>query len=148
MANASPIIMRKILCNNYAFPLDANILFFDHKPLLGSSKTWRGLIASLLITSASSYILGYSLLLGASISMAAMLGDMLSSFIKRRLKLLPSSQMLFIDQIPEVLLPSLFMFNIFNLSLTSLILLISLFIIFELAISRPLYKYGIRKRPY
>jgi len=148
VANASPIITRKLLKDKWDYAIDFNMNFIDGQPLLGASKTWRGLVSSLLITSIVGLIFGYSISTGLFIALLAMAGDLSSSFIKRRFRQPCSSRALLLDQIPESLFPALAMMNPFNLDLPLVIILIILFILFELGISRILFALGIRKRPY
>jgi len=147
-ANAGPIIIKNILKNTWDLPIDGGVKFIDGQPLFGVSKTWRGLVASLIFTSVVAMILGYSIQIGALISVLAMTGDLCSSFIKRRLKLASSSKALLLDQIPESLLPAVIMMTIFKLSSFSIFVLIIFFILFELSVSQVLYKMSIRKHPY
>ena len=49
-ANGSPVIAKLVLGEAYAMPIDGNIRFFDGRPLLGPSKTIRGVVGSLLVT--------------------------------------------------------------------------------------------------
>jgi CDP-2,3-bis-(O-geranylgeranyl)-sn-glycerol synthase len=77
-----------------------------------------------------------------------MAGDLLASFIKRRLGLAPSSQAVGLDQIPESLLPMLagrlFMpVTGLDIAVTTL-----LFFVGEVILSRLLYKWHVRDRPY
>ena len=148
IANALPIIIKNIFKNTWNYPIDNGLLFIDAQPLLGNSKTWRGLISSLIFTPVAAMMLGYSMQTGALISLLSMTGDLFSSFIKRRLKFTPSSMSPLLDQIPESLLPAIFLMQTFKLSLASASILVIIFIIFELAISRVLYKIRIRKHPY
>jgi len=147
-ANASPILVHKLLGRQYNHAIDTGKRFFDGQPLLGHSKTWRGLIGSVLVTAIVAILLGYDATVGAAIGLLAMTGDLLSSFIKRRLKLPPSSMAPLIDQIPESFLPAVVMANIFGLDGKSVSVLVIVFIVFELAVSVILYRWGIRQRPY
>jgi CDP-2,3-bis-(O-geranylgeranyl)-sn-glycerol synthase len=47
LANSSPVIAKRILGGAYAIPIDGNIRFLDGRPLLGPSKTIRGIVVSL-----------------------------------------------------------------------------------------------------
>ncbi|VAW64509.1 hypothetical protein MNBD_GAMMA09-916 [hydrothermal vent metagenome] len=148
VANGSPIIIRNLLRNKWNYAVDADMVFINGQPLFGTSKTWRGIIASLCITAIVGIILGYSIQTGIMISSLAMAGDMSSSFIKRRLKRAPSSMAPLLDQVPESFLPALVMMQSFGLNLFSVFMLIAVFIIFELSISKILYRLGLRKHPY
>lgn len=148
VANASPIIARKLLANKCQSSIDRGIKFFDGHPVFGTSKTWRGIIAAIIITSISGFLLGHSIETGATIAILAMTGDLISSFIKRRLGMPSSSMAPLLDQIPESLLPAIFMMDSFGLNIQRIGILVTLFIIFELTVSRILFQWGIRKRPY
>ena len=105
--NGAPILLARWAGQKFNHPIDGNRLFIDGRPLLGASKTFRGLAAALCVSVVMGMLfampLGVSLMFGA-LSMA---GDMTSSFIKRRLGLAPSSMALGLDQIPEALFPLL-----------------------------------------
>lgn len=77
-----------------------------------------------------------------------MLGDLVSSFIKRRLRVAPSNQTLGLDQIPESLLPLLAVQAYADLSATRIVALVLSFIVIELLLSRLLFKLHLRDRPY
>lgn len=129
-ANGAPVLARKLLASRYDYPLDFGFKLRD-QDLLGESKTWRGLLASLVFTSALAGLLGYSWKTGVMLSLCAMAGDVFSSFIKRRLNLQPSSMAPFLDQAPESLLPALVMREQFGLDVTSVMILVGRFIVLE-----------------
>jgi CDP-2,3-bis-(O-geranylgeranyl)-sn-glycerol synthase len=136
VANGGPIIISKILGQHFNQPIDFKTNFLDGRPIFGTSKTWRGLLAALVFTSFFSYLLSYSAIVGAYIALAAMVGDLISSFIKRRLKKASSSQVLLLDQIPECVLPLILMRDTFLLQWPSFIAISILFIITELSLSK------------
>src|SRR5664280_3426901 len=107
LANGTPIVAKKIFGPRFSFPLDAGTIFFDGRPLFGHSKTIRGIVVSILVTTASAPLIGLDLTVGAIVASAAMGGDLFSSFVKRRLNVPPSNQALGLDQIPESLFPML-----------------------------------------
>ena len=148
VANASPIIVRNLMGERYAYMIDGGRKFVDGQPILGSSKTWRGLASSIIVTTLAALLLGYEAAYGFIVGLLAMTGDLFSSFIKRRLKLPPSSMAPLLDQIPESFLPAVVMAGAFSLSSSQVSVLVIVFIVFELAISVILYRWGIRKRPY
>ena len=94
LANGTPIVAKKVFDPRFSLPLDAGTTFFDGRPLFGKSKTVRGILFSILLTTAGAPILGFDLAIGARVAIAAMAGDLLSSFLKRRLNLPSSSQAL------------------------------------------------------
>src|SRR5262249_58539326 len=65
------------------------------------------LVLAVLLTSAVAPLVGLPAAIGAIVGGSAMAGDLLSSFVKRRLALVPSSKATGLDQVPESLLPLL-----------------------------------------
>jgi CDP-2,3-bis-(O-geranylgeranyl)-sn-glycerol synthase len=83
-ANGAPVIGKRLFGARWAIPLDGGLTFLDGRPLLGSSKTVRGLVLSLATTTLVATALGYGWQLGVIYSALTMSGDALSSFVKRR----------------------------------------------------------------
>jgi hypothetical protein len=77
----------------------------DGKPLFGSHKTWRGLAAGILACGLVAPLVGLQVATGTAFGAAALLGDALSSAVKRRLAVEPGAEVLALDQLPEALLP-------------------------------------------
>ena len=148
IANGAPILARVLLHDAFDLAIDFGRKLPDNNAIFGSSKTWRGILAAVFATSAAAWLLGYSPITGLLIAVFAVTGDLTSSFIKRRLAMKPSSMAPLLDQVPESLFPALMMMPVFNLTIFSVLLLVLIFIIVELALSHTLYKWGIRKRPY
>lgn len=148
VANGAPILARRVFANRWAWPIDANLRFIDNHPLLGASKTWRGLIVALLSTPCAALLLGIPATTGLLIAATAMAGDLLSSFCKRRLRIPPSGMALGLDQIPESLLPLLAVQRQFGLAWMDIVQLTLSFVVLELVLSRVLYYLHIRKQPY
>jgi CDP-2,3-bis-(O-geranylgeranyl)-sn-glycerol synthase len=147
-ANGAPIIVRWLLGSRFSRPLDGEVQFIDNRPLFGASKTWRGLIASLLVTTVLAWLIGWSPWLGLMIATMAMLGDLLASFIKRRLAIPASGMALGLDQIPESLFPLLAIRNILDLNWLQITLIVVTFIILDYLLSYVLYRLHIRQHPY
>jgi CDP-2,3-bis-(O-geranylgeranyl)-sn-glycerol synthase len=148
LANGAPVILRALLKDKLDTPLDFGRKLPDNRPVFGRSKTWRGAVGAIILTSVGAVALGYGISTGAQVAIYALIGDLLSSFSKRRLGLAPSSMAPLLDQIPESLLPAIMMMDSFELDVQSVILLVCLFIVLELLLSYVLFKLGIRKRPY
>ncbi len=148
VANGAPVIARKMLPNVAANPIDCGKVFIDRQPLLGHSKTIRGVFASLICTTCTAILLDMNIVVGVLIAVGAMLGDLFASFVKRRLHIQPSGQALLLDQVPETLLPLLLVADRFGLLIADIILLVVAFIALELVLSRILFKLKIRRRPY
>jgi CDP-archaeol synthase len=148
VANGSPVLARNILKSRFETAVDSNRVFFDGRPVFGPAKTWRGIISAILLTVPIAFSLGFNAGLGLVAAALAMVGDLLASFIKRRLNLPPSSRSLGLDQIPESLLPMLACQSLLGLSWQSTIMVVILFFVMELLLSRLLYQLHIRKHPY
>ncbi|MGE0621997.1 MAG: CDP-archaeol synthase [Pseudomonadales bacterium] len=147
-ANGSPVLGKRLLGSRLAVPIDGGGLFIDGRPLLGPSKTVRGLLLSLAVTALVAVLLGLPWSLGAGFAAASMAGDLLSSFIKRRLSVPSSGQALGLDQIPEALLPIWLYREALGVDAWGVLLLVGLFTVGELLLSRVMFRLGIRDRPY
>ena len=77
-----------------------------------------------------------------------MAGDLLSSFVKRRLALPPSSKATGLDQVPESLLPALACHGALVLTLADIALVVAVFFVGEIIFSRLFFHLGLRDRPY
>lgn len=148
IANGAPIVARKILGHRFSWPIDGGHLFLDGKPLFGPKKTYRGLIASIIMTSLAALILDLPAWTGALVALLSMLGDLLSSFTKRRLGLDSSEKFLGIDQIPESLLPLWILHDELGLNALDVLVLVVTFFFLGLILSRILYHMNIRDRPH
>jgi hypothetical protein len=147
-ANGAPLIAKKVFGTALAIPLDNGVTLADGQPLLGRSKTIRGIGLSIAVTTLGAPWAGLSPTAGLLVSALAMIGDLLSSFIKRRMKLAPSSMALGIDQIPESLLPVIAARWVLPVTVLDAAILSGLFFVGELAASRALFALNIRDRPY
>ena len=148
LANGTPVIVKKTFGQSFALPLDAGLRFFDGRALFGPSKTIRGILFSVLVTTASAPLIGLDLTVGVIAASAAMAGDLLSSFVKRRLNFMPSSQALGLDQLPESLLPLLVCRDALSLTAVDIVLGVVIFFVGELVLSRVLYRAHLRDEPY
>jgi len=148
LANSSPLVAKLIWGKAYAWPIDCNVRFLDGRPLLGASKTVRGVVVSLVTTALGAWLLGLPMRIGLLVATAAMAGDLLSSFAKRRLGLSPSSKATGLDQIPESLFPLLACRSVLSLSATDIVVGCVLFFVGEVLLSRIFFHLRLRDRPY
>ncbi|MCP5353369.1 MAG: CDP-archaeol synthase [Chromatiales bacterium] len=146
--NGAPILARLLLAGHFARPVDNGLRLWDGRPLFGRSKTWRGLLAGLAIGAVGAALLGWGWGFGLVFAFWSLLGDLLASFIKRRLGLDPSDQALGLDQLPEAVLPLMYASTVLSFGVAHVIGLSIAFAALSLAISRPLYHWHIRKRPW
>jgi CDP-2,3-bis-(O-geranylgeranyl)-sn-glycerol synthase len=110
LANMAPVFATKIFGAKFSYPLDCH-LKYQGRPLLGANKTWRGLIAGVVVGILTVYLQAYffrcqffyqiSLLNYAAIDLflfgflfglGVILGDAVKSFFKRRANLKPGDK--------------------------------------------------------
>jgi len=147
-ANGAPIIARYLLGSKGQWRVDAGLRFFDDRPLLGATKTWRGIAAAVGGCTVMALLLGVAPEVGVLFAGYAMLGDLLSSFTKRRLRIEPSGRATGLDQLPEALLPLWMLHSELNLEPMGVAATVLAFFVLELWLSRLLYRCHIRNRPY
>lgn len=148
VANTAPILTKKLVGKRWDWPLDGGARFVDDRPLLGPSKTWRGLVAAVVCCAVAAPILGFSVDDGALAGLLAMAGDALSSFAKRRLGIVPSGQAFGLDQVPEALLPLLALRPGLDLSWFVVLGVTLAFLLLETPAARLSHRLGLRDRPY
>ena len=148
LANGSPIVAKWIFDARFAWPLDGNLKFIDGKPLFGSSKTLRGIAVSLVITSIGAPLLGLTAAVGLLVASTAMAGDLLSSFLKRRLGMPSGGRATGLDQIPESLLPLLACRQLLSLTTLDIVVGTAIFFIGAVVLSQLLFEWHVRDRSY
>jgi len=148
LANGTPVIAKKILGERFAYPLDCGVVFIDGRPLFGHSKTIRGIVLAVLVTTAGAPLIDLDWTIGFVVGGLAMVGDLASSFLKRRIALPPSSRASGLDQVPEALLPLLACRDLLSLTMADIGVTAALFVIGEVLLSRVFYALRLRDRPY
>lgn len=109
-------------------PLDRGTLWFDRQPIFGAHKTLEGIIVGLLGGTAFFPLLGVEWYVAGTAALLAMLGDLLSSFIKRRLVLPCGQNAAILDQLFECLLPLLYLSIVMELSFSQAVIILVFFI--------------------
>jgi hypothetical protein len=148
LANGTPVLAKKLFGHRFARPLDGGVRFVDGRPLLGASKTIRGVLVAVLATSVGAPLIGVGWKIGALVGTIAMAGDLFSSFVKRRMNRTPSSRATGLDQIPESLFPLLACRDVLSLTALDIALVVAFFFIGEVVLSRLLYRAHLRDQPY
>lgn len=148
LANGVPVIAKKVFGDWLTWPIDGGWLFWDGQPLLGRSKTLRGFVLAILAAAIGGPLVGLDVETGVLIGSNAMVGDILSSFLKRRLRLVPSAEAPGLDQVPESLLPLVAAKTFLGLSVWDILIGVGAFWVGELLVSRLLYMLHVRDRPY
>ena len=136
ISNATPVIFSLLAGRHWNQPLDGNRLFRDQRPLLGPSKTIRGVLGAVLVTALLAPLFSLTALQGAGFALLAMAGDLCSSFIKRRLGIASSRSAPFLDQLPETVLPLWAMQPALGADTYEMITAVALFIVLDLLLSR------------
>ncbi len=148
VANGTPILADCLLRKKLSIALDAGLLFTDGQPIFGKSKTVRGIAASIVVTTGAALVIGQSPALGLLLGAVAMTSDLAASFLKRRLRLAPTSRSFGLDYVPEALLPALVLAVISDLATTDVVTITAIFVLLAAIISPLLHTVGIRKQPY
>jgi CDP-diglyceride synthetase len=148
VANGAPVLAKRLLGDRLARPLDGGAIFIDGRPLFGPSKTIRGIVVALAAPPLAAALMGLSWQLGVVVAGLAVVGDLLSSFVKRRMGLPSGSMALGLDQIPESLLPLLGAWLFVPLSMLDVLVGVAAFFAGELILSRILFHLNLRERPY
>lgn len=148
IANGAPILASSIFGDAFSQPLDCGLKLPDGRPLFGSSKTLRGIVAALAATALLAPAIGMSWTAGFAIAALAMAGDLCSSFAKRRMGLEPSSRCTGVDQVPESLIPAIAGIPLLGLSVCDAVLVAVLFFAGTVILSYFLFRLNIRKTPY
>ncbi|MEM4791256.1 MAG: CDP-2,3-bis-(O-geranylgeranyl)-sn-glycerol synthase [Thermofilum sp.] len=104
VANATPVVtVRLYRHRGKLHPIDGGLTLQDGRRLLGENKTWEGFLGGLLGGTVASMALDYlglhSFPEGVTLSLGALLGDLLGAFIKRRLGLAPGAPAPLLDQL-------------------------------------------------
>lgn len=148
IANGTPVIINKLLGNRWSWPVDNGVNLSDGHRLFGGTKTWRGLVSAAFLTTAVAVLWGLEPLIGTLFGALTMTGDLLASFIKRRLGNVESSRARGLDTVPESLLPIWLLKDSLALNLIDIILIVGLFFLIEEFVSPVLYRMHIRNQPY
>jgi CDP-2,3-bis-(O-geranylgeranyl)-sn-glycerol synthase len=148
LANGTPVVAKKIFGDAFNHPIDGGRVLADGRPLFGGSKTVRGILTSIAVTTIGAPLVGMPWGMGAAAAASAMAGDLFSSFLKRRMGMPSSSMALGIDQVPESLLPALACRFWLPFSILDIGAIVLSFLAGELILSRIAYRLKLRDRPY
>ncbi len=119
IANMSPVVF------GGGKPLDFNKKFIDGRRVLGDHKTIRGFISGVVCGTIVGVSQGRALQ-GFLLSLGAMVGDMVGSFIKRRLGIEEGGSVPILDQEGFLVFSILFSYPVENIDIYSIIFLLIL----------------------
>ena len=106
--NFLPPLSNFIFGERFSYPLDANVKWFDRKRIFGPHKTIRGVLFAVAGGTLCFPLLDVSWHVTFLAALLAMAGDLVSSFIKRRLSVKSGRSAPVLDQFFEGLLPVLY----------------------------------------
>lgn len=145
VANMMPVFVKNL--NILNFPVDFGKKFIN-KRIFGDHKTWRGLFFGTLAGGTISLLQRRGFLIGIILGFGALFGDLVGSFIKRRLGIRPGDRALVIDQLPFIVFPLIFSHIVGSLTLNTNQII---FLLIISAIGHPLFcligvKLGLKKK--
>jgi CDP-2,3-bis-(O-geranylgeranyl)-sn-glycerol synthase len=146
VANGAPVIF------GGGKPLDFNKKI-GGKPIFGNHKTIRGLVAGLLagffMAFLESRFIPYMLLVGILLTIGTMFGDLVGSFVKRRIGKKEGAQMLLLDQYPFLIFALLFAYPLGNMpGLFGIIFLVVLTGVLHVLTNHSAHKMKLKKVPW
>ena len=148
VANGTPLLGHRLFGARFAAPVDGGLQLGDGRHLFGPGKTIRGVVLSIVATALVAPLFGLGVGTGLLFGALTMAGDLSSSFIKRRIGIPSGGRALGLDQMLESVFPLLGCKAALGLDLTSVAVVVLVFLVLALAISRVFYRLGIRARPY
>jgi predicted CDP-diglyceride synthetase/phosphatidate cytidylyltransferase len=148
LANGAPVLVARLFGRRWSAPVDGGRLWRDGQPVLGRSKTWRGVVSGALACSLFAWITGTGVVFGLAFGMLGLMGDIISSFIKRRAGLASSARAVGLDQVPEALLPMILAWFWLGLDWFTVAVVVVLFTVSNILLSPVLYRLGIRHQPH
>lgn len=145
-ANAAPVI------GGGGLPMDFGKNFVDGRRVFGKNKTFRGfffgLAIGIFVGVVEVFLFGYPLLFAVFSPLGALFGDLVGSFLKRRLKIAPGGLLPVVDQIDFVV--GAIVFSV-PLSIISLELAVAMLIItppIHLLTNFVAYKLKLKSNPW
>lgn len=106
-ANGAPVLAARVMGTRGARPIDFGLRLPDGRPLFGSHKSWRGLVCGIAAAGLVGALTPRGFVAGASCGLLSLYGDLISSFLKRGLKLPVGRHVPLLDQVPEAAMPLL-----------------------------------------
>ena len=140
-ANASPVVF------GGGGPIDAGLKWLDGKPLFGSHKTIRGTFFGIIMGTIIGVLQG-NLAGGLLQSLGAILGDILFSFLKRRINMQPGDSLPLIDQLDFIVIAVILSFPIQQPSLFQILAIIVLTLPLHYLVNIVAWVFKLKKNPW
>jgi hypothetical protein len=141
LANGTPVLAALLLKDWGNIPVDRGLFFPDGYPLFGPSKTVRGVGLAIIATAFAAPFFKLSWTTGALFGFWAMVGDLLSSFTKRRFGFTSSYNAPGLDHIPESFLPLWFLRSELGLNWNEVAAIILAFALLDLLLWHLLHRF-------
>ena len=162
-ANMAPVIVKNVF-NGLKIPIDFNKKI-KNKPIFGKNKTFRGLIFGIIFAIIVAYlqfllyrndifvdisIADYSnwLLIGFLMGFGAIFGDLIESFIKRRMNYDPGKSFVPFDQLDFVIGALIFIYPLVALSLSKIIIILLLSFVLHIIVNHIAYYIKLRREQW
>jgi len=161
VANASPLIAKRFLRKRH--PVDFGRNFIDGRRIFGDNKSWEGVITGILVGTvvgaALTPLYGCSYIklavAGFTQGVGSMVGDLMNSFLKRRLGINPGGPLPFLDQVSFVV-ASLLILRLakidklvgLNLGLIDMVIIISIALVLHPLTNYIAYLLKLKEVPY
>lgn len=114
--NAVPPLLAFLFPDFISQPLDFGLKLWDGSPVFGKHKTVRGFFGAIIAGILIGSLMGFSFLIAFFVGLFTMLGDLVSSFIKRRFTFPEGKDILILDQCFEGGFPLLLFHYVYSLS--------------------------------
>lgn len=158
-ANMAPVLVKKIDFLN--FPMDLG-KEFRGKRILGTNKTFRGLIAGMIFGTIVFYIQqiaysqgfirfayidysSFSVFLGTYIGLVTIVGDAIESFVKRQLDKRPGKPWVPFDQLDFVITNFIALSFITSFSIISILIVSAIIVLGDIMVQYVGYRLGFKK---
>ena len=162
-ANIAPVIVKNRF-KKLAFPLDFNKKL-NNKPIFGNHKTFRGLVFGVLFSIVIVFIqytlysnnilvdlaiIDYSdwLFLGFLAGFGTIFGDLMGSFVRRRLNYESGKSFIPLDQLDAVAGALIFIYPFIELSLNKIMIIIALSFVLHITLSHLAFYLKMRKEKW
>lgn len=166
LANIAPVIVAKICGHNFETPIDFGRSWRGYR-IFGDHKTWRGLIAGIVVGALVGYfqgiwfhgylgsalsIVNYNnfnpILLGGLLGFGAIAGDAIKSFFKRRRNLPPGTAWFPFDQLDFVIGGLAATVFIVNVPILIIVLIVVITPALHIISNKIGYKLGLKSNPW
>ncbi len=141
VANSTPVVL------GGGTPVDGGKLWSDGKPILGKNKTIRGCLSGVLVGTIIGALQGNPFG-GLAQATGAILGDLISSFMKRRSDYTPGSSMPIVDQLDFITLAVIMSYPFQATNLVSVLIIMVITVPIHYATNYVAWILKLKKNPW